>query len=102
MPHAVSCERYRASHNVRSSRVPTGAVLLIFAVLTLAAWLVAHVALLVRIAVSPVATSRGRWMSLVPFFAPFVGWRARLRAHVIVWACLVALYVGLRIALAPS
>ena len=100
MPHVVSCERYRASHNVRSSRVPTGAILLIFAVVTLAAGLVAHVALVVRIAGSPKATSRERWMSLFPVLNAIVGWRAGLRAHVIVWTCLVALYVALRIALA--
>ena len=57
------------------------------------AWLATHVALLVRVLLVRTITTSERWYSiLVPPRAAFVAWHHGMRAHVVVWVSLVALY----------
>ncbi len=78
-----------------------GAELLVWAVIALAASIVAHLALIVRILGVTGITTRQRWMAvLIPIATPVIGWMAGKKWHVILWTCLVASYVGLRVALA--
>ena len=81
-------------------RVPIGAQLFVLAVGVLWAWLVTHLALLVRVLRTPDATSRDRWLALVPVLTPWVAWRHTKRWHVVAWACLIVLYAATRWALA--
>ncbi len=81
-------------------RVPIGAQLFLLAVAVLWAWLVTHVALLVRVLRVPDATARDRWWALVPVATPFIAWRHTHRRHVILWVVLVVLYAATRWALA--
>ncbi len=57
------------------------------------AWLVTHGVLLVRVLLVRTITTSERWYSiLVPPRAAFVAWHHGMRAHVVVWVALVALY----------
>jgi hypothetical protein len=76
------------------------AVLLILAVLVLAAWIVAHVALLLRVLRVTEITTRQRWFALLPLVTPVLAWQLGKRRHVVLWVCLVVLYVALRVGLA--
>ena len=81
-------------------RVTPGAELFVAAVVVLWAWLVTHFVLLARIVRTTQATSRDRWLALVPVLTPWVAWRHDKRWHVIAWACLFVLYVAVRVGLA--
>ena len=76
-------------------------MLLILAVLVLAAWIVAHVALLVRVFRVTEITTRQRWFALFPLATPVLAWQFGKRRHAVLWVCLVVTYAGLRAALAP-
>jgi hypothetical protein len=77
-----------------------GAQLLVLAVVVLAAWIVAHVALLVRVLLVTEITTRQRWIALIPLATPWYGWKYGKRWHVLLWGCLFALYLALRAGLA--
>jgi hypothetical protein len=79
--------------------VPLGAQLLVLAVLVLAAWIVTHVALLVRVLRVTEITTRQRWFALVPIVTPFLGWRFGKRGHALLWALWMTAYVALRVGL---
>lgn len=75
--------------------------LLTLLTLLFAAWITAHVALLFRMIGVTGITSRERWISLlIPVFAPWPAWRAGLRRHVVLWACLIVAYAAARLVLA--
>ena len=80
--------------------MPLGAQLLISATVVLAACLVTHVALLARLFGVMGITTRHRWISLIPVLTPWMGWKHGMRRHVVLWSCLIALYLALRAALA--
>lgn len=76
--------------------MPASAVLWLSCVVTFAAWLVAHLALLVAVA-GDAALSRGwRIASLVPPVLPVAAWRARRRPGAVAWTILLLIYLGLR------
>lgn len=80
--------------------MPLGAQLLVLAVLVLAAWLITHVALLVRVLGVTAITTRQRWFALIPLVTPVLGWRFGKRGHVLLWGLWTTAYVALRVALA--
>ena len=71
-------------------------LVLIALVVLCAAWIVVHVALVVRVMGVTGITTRERLFSLVPLVTPYLAWKSGLRRHVVLWACLIALYGALR------
>lgn len=70
--------------------------LLAAAVLLFAAFLVAHVALLVTIVRSEVRR-HWKWLALVPPLTPVAGWLAKKRAATLTWVVLLVGYGALRL-----
>jgi hypothetical protein len=82
--------------------VTLGAQLLIFAVIVLAGWLVAHVALWWSLMGVTEITGLHRVYAFLPLLNLYYGWRLGRRWHVGAWALLLLVYVGLRMALAST
>jgi hypothetical protein len=80
--------------------VPVAVTLLLVCIVVLATWLVMHVVLVVACVRAANVAARDRWLSVVPPMTAWVAWRIGRRRTVIAWACLIVLYVALRIALA--
>ena len=76
--------------------MPASAVLWLAYVLTFAAWLVAHLALLVAVAADATLSRGWRIASLVPAVLPVAAWRAKKRAGVVAWGAFLVVYVILR------
>lgn len=76
--------------------VSQGAWLLVSAVLALAAFLLVHVALIVRVLRVTGITTGQRVMALVPFFNFVPAWKTDKKLHVVIGNCLFVLYVVLR------
>jgi hypothetical protein len=66
-------------------------------VLTFAAWIVVHVALVVGL-FARAGRARGLTSLLVPVLAPYWGMRTNMGARSAVWVGLLALYVAARVA----
>jgi hypothetical protein len=79
--------------------VPGPLPFLIACIVVLAAWLVTHVALVVACVRTESLSSRDRWLAIVPPITAWFGWRTGHRRTVIGWACLIVLYLVLRVAL---
>lgn len=77
--------------------VTTGLILLSLTLLG-AAWLVAHLALIVGVWRAENATTAERWLALVPPLLPVIAFRAGLKVGTAVWAVLLVGYVVLRFA----
>lgn len=73
-------------------------VLYVGLTLALAAFIVAHAALTLRVLRDRSLTARQRALALVPPVTPVVAWKSGIRAGVILWSVLMAVYVGLQIA----
>jgi len=74
--------------------VSIGVTLLIAAVIVLAVWIVAHVALVVRVwPVTEITTFDRGILVVFPFW---LGWKHGKRKHAVLWACLIVLYAILR------
>lgn len=69
--------------------------LLIARILVGAAWVVVHVALLVRAGGAREEKAWVRWLALVPPFAPLVGLRLEARVLSYAWCVLSAAYIAL-------
>lgn len=80
--------------------MPLGAQILIALVIVLAAWIVTHVALLVRTLGVSEITSPQRWMAWLPVTTPYVGWKLGKKRHAVLWGLLMVLYLALRVSLA--
>jgi len=74
----------------------TDAVLLGALVLVGAAWLLCHMALLMRAARTRSLPAWLRWLAWLPPLTLLAAWRARARAGAVVWTCLGAAYLALR------
>jgi len=65
---------------------------------TLAAWIVAHAALVLRVLrVRAMAPGR-RALALIPPATPVLAWKSGIRTGVIVWSVLLLAYVALQVA----
>lgn len=73
-------------------------ILYIALTVTLAAWIVAHAALLLRVLRRRTLAGRTRALALIPPATPILAWQSGMRAGVVVWALLLAVYVGLQVA----
>ena len=76
--------------------MPASAVLWLSCVVALAAWLVAHLALLMAVMGDGSLSRPWRIASLVPVVLPVAAWRAGKLPGVVTWSVLLLLYVGLR------
>lgn len=75
--------------------VTTGLILLSLTLLG-AAWLLAHLALLVGVWRAEKPTTTERWLALLPPLLPLIALRAGLKVGTVVWAVLLVGYVALR------
>lgn len=66
-------------------------------VVTLAAFLVNHVALLVSVLRARELSLTWRLLALIPVVTPVAGWRAKKTRRVVAWTLLAALYLVLRV-----
>lgn len=74
----------------------TGVWLLVFWIVTFAAWLLVHVIALVRVlAAEDVTKTMKRW-SLLPIATPWIAWRSGFRVPAVLWVAFGVLYVVLR------
>lgn len=77
--------------------VPSATWLLLFWMLTFAAWLLAHLRALAYVLRSPSLDRTWKWWCLFPPIVPWAAWKTGARLLPIVWASLGALYGVLRL-----
>ena len=73
-------------------------VLYVALTVTLAAWIVAHAALVLRVLRARAMAPGRRALALIPPATPVLAWKSGIRGGVVVWSVLLVAYLALQVA----